>query len=71
MSCITNDILKQVIGFHTAHKTWSMLEKNFASKYRARMIQLKEKLQNFKKRNLYVNKYVLQIKVLCDELILA
>lgn len=45
-----------------------MLEKNFPSKSRAHMVQLKEELKNFKKIDLKVNDYVFKIKMLCDKL---
>lgn len=68
MDCMTVELMKQVVGFDTSQEAWCMLEKKFVSKSRARMIQHKEELQNFKKKDLKVNGYVLKIKVLCDEL---
>lgn len=68
MSCTSDDILEQVAGFDTARETWLILEKFFASRSRARMIQMKEELHNLK-NNISIAEYVLKVKVLTDELV--
>lgn len=49
MTCMNNDILQQVAGFDTA-RAWLILENKFSSRSRARVIQIKEELNNLKKR---------------------
>lgn len=68
MNYIIDELLKHVNGFNTSHEAWCILERNFTFRSRARTIQLKEELQNFKKRNFIVNDYILKINVLYDEL---
>lgn len=63
-----NEIMKQISCFDTAKDARTMLENSFASKSRAKAIQVREELQLLKKGNLSINKYMLKIKMLADEL---
>lgn len=63
-----DDILKHMSGFHSSCEAWLILEKNFASKSRPRVIQIKKELQKFKKGNLSIVDYILKVKTLLDEL---
>lgn len=44
MTCMSDMILKQVGSFDTSRETWLILKNNFASKSRARIIQINEEL---------------------------
>lgn len=41
MRCMSDEILKQIYGFDTSREYWVKIEEFFASKFRAKMIQLK------------------------------
>lgn len=44
ISCMNDGMLKKIIGFDTSWEAWIKIEKTFASKSRAKMIQLKDEL---------------------------
>lgn len=48
MSCIIEDVLKQISGFDIIRDARTRLGKNHVSKSRARAIQVHEELQNSK-----------------------
>lgn len=68
MSCMTDNILKQITIFGTTRDGWVKLEKSYASKPRARAILVKYELQRLKKGNMSILNYMLQIKLITYKL---
>lgn len=71
MSCMKDDILKQVVRFNTTREAWLIVEKKLATRSRARVILMKEELHNLNKGNLTIGEYVLKVKLLTDELLVT
>lgn len=44
MSCASDEVLKLISGFDTTHDAWITHEKSYASRSRARIIQVKEEI---------------------------
>lgn len=68
MYSMINEMLKQISEFATFRNAWIKLKKAYASKSRAKVIQIKEELQNLRKTNLNISDYLLKHKLLYDEL---
>jgi len=62
MATISNDLLPQVLGFHTAQELWNALGQTFASTVRARMMSLQYELATAKKGNSLNTNYFQRIK---------
>lgn len=58
-------------NFDTSFKAWLILKRHFASKSRARIIQIKEELQNLKKRGMSIFEFILKIKAFTNDLLAA
>lgn len=58
------DMFKQIFGFDTSKDAWFTLEKSYSSKSKAKVVHIKEELQNLKKNNPSIFDYVLKIKLL-------
>ncbi|KAL5548409.1 hypothetical protein UlMin_003640 [Ulmus minor] len=60
--------MAQIIGHNSSHSAWNALEKTFSSSSRARIIQLRLKLQSTKKCSLSMIDYVMKVKGAADSL---
>jgi len=67
-SSLTPAIMAQIIGHNSSHSVWNALEKTFSSSSRARIIQLKLKLQSTKKGSLAMIDYIMKVKGAADSL---
>ena len=68
LSSLTELVLAQVAGLSTSASVWQALDRMFASKSQARIMQLKLELQTTKKGNLSMTNYLQKIKSLADSL---
>lgn len=68
MFCMSYEVLKQVSGFDIARDARVRLVKYYATCSHAKVIQVREESQNFKKGNLSISNYMIKIKLLNDEL---
>ncbi|KAF6145360.1 hypothetical protein GIB67_016821 [Kingdonia uniflora] len=61
-------VLAQVVGLDSSRVVWSALEKQFASKSRARKMQILRELQTIRKGSKTMSQYFLHAKQLVDSL---
>ncbi|RVW60941.1 Retrovirus-related Pol polyprotein from transposon RE1 [Vitis vinifera] len=67
-SSLTPGIMAQIIGHNTSHSAWNALESIFSSSSRARIMQLRLKLQSTKKGSMSMIDYIMKIKGAADNL---
>ncbi|RVW61330.1 Retrovirus-related Pol polyprotein from transposon RE1 [Vitis vinifera] len=67
-SSLTPAIMAQIIGHNSSHSAWNALEKTFSSSSRARIMQLRLKLQSTKKGSLSMIDYIMKVKGAADSL---
>ncbi|KAL5728487.1 hypothetical protein ACHQM5_001563 [Ranunculus cassubicifolius] len=68
LSSLTDPILAQVAGISTSSEVWVALERQYASKSRARIMQLRRELQTIRKGSQTMQQYFLKAKQLADSL---
>lgn len=68
LSSLSEEILGHVMFHRTAAEIWSELERMFASRSRAKTIQVRVQLANFKRNDMPVSDYFHKIKNLADTL---
>ncbi|KAF8402888.1 hypothetical protein HHK36_010980 [Tetracentron sinense] len=68
LSSISETVLPQVVGLASSRAVWVMLENQFASRSRARIMQIRRELQTMRKGNLTMVDYFQKAKQLADNL---
>ncbi|KAB2605030.1 hypothetical protein D8674_004747 [Pyrus ussuriensis x Pyrus communis] len=71
LATLGDEAVEYVVGSRTAHEAWMNLQDQFATVSRARVNHLKTELLTIKKGSDSVEKYMLRIKVLKDQLLAA
>ncbi|KAF4377348.1 hypothetical protein F8388_023415 [Cannabis sativa] len=71
LSTLTPPILSQVVRCRTSHEVWRALETLFSSRSRARIMDLKNQLQSFRKGALTISEYCARMESISDTLLLA
>ncbi|KAF6145168.1 hypothetical protein GIB67_020359 [Kingdonia uniflora] len=69
LSSLLETVLAQVVGLGSSRSTWLALDKHFASKSRARILQIRRELQPIRKGNQTMAEYFLHAKTLADSLV--
>ncbi|PKU80145.1 Retrovirus-related Pol polyprotein from transposon TNT 1-94 [Dendrobium catenatum] len=67
-STISTSILPHVVHLESTAEIWSTLETRFQSSNRSKVIQLKNSLHNIALKNQTVTQYLIEIKVLVDQI---
>ncbi|KAL5758053.1 hypothetical protein ACOSP7_020664 [Xanthoceras sorbifolium] len=67
-STIRPNIIGKITNCVTSQEVWSVLENLFSQQSRAKVLQLKQELQNVIKGNLKVSEFMLKVKALGDGL---
>ncbi|KAL5769787.1 hypothetical protein ACOSP7_013941 [Xanthoceras sorbifolium] len=67
-STINPKVIEQITECTTTFKAWDMLENLYSQKSMAKVLQLKQQLQNTKKGSLSISDYFLKIKTLREAL---
>ena len=65
---VSNGMIGHIQDLNTLKEAWDALERLYNTNTKARKIQLKNELNNLKKRNMSINDYVLIIKDVLDAL---
>ncbi|KAF6144436.1 hypothetical protein GIB67_024663 [Kingdonia uniflora] len=68
IQCFRHNALAQVVGLSTSRAVWDPLQKHYASKSRARIMQLRCELQTMRKGSKPMKDYFLHAKELADSL---
>ncbi|KAL5822667.1 hypothetical protein ACOSQ3_020583 [Xanthoceras sorbifolium] len=68
LSTISPSIIGEVTSCATSCEVWNMLKCLYSQQSLAKMLQLKQRLQNEKKGSQYVSEFVLKVKALGDAL---
>ncbi|PON91412.1 Zinc finger, CCHC-type, partial [Trema orientale] len=71
LSSISEAMIGHVVRCATSHEIWSTLERLFATKSKARSLQLRLLLQNIKKGSSSIDEYILKMRGLADSLLAA
>ncbi|KAL5767335.1 hypothetical protein ACOSQ2_014118 [Xanthoceras sorbifolium] len=67
-STINPEVIEQITECTTTFKAWDMIENLYSQKSMAKVLQLKQQLQNTKKGSLSISDYFLKIKTLKEDL---
>ena len=70
-STLTPSVLGQVTNSKSSFEVWSKIERTYAQRSMARIMQLKQQMQNIKKGSDSVSEFVLKIKTISDALMAA
>ncbi|KAF6173286.1 hypothetical protein GIB67_026981 [Kingdonia uniflora] len=62
LSSLSESVLAQVVGLDSSRVVWSSLDKQFASKSRARKMQIRRELQTIRKGSKTMSQYFLHAK---------
>lgn len=71
IATLTDDTIEHVIGCKTSSETWTDLEERYASVSRTRVNHLKTELHTVQKGGDSIDKYLLRIKSIRDQLMAA
>lgn len=71
LSSLTENVLAQVVGLTSSQAVWSALERQYASKSKARIMQLRRELQTIRKGSKSMSQYFLHAKQLDNSLAAA
>ncbi|KAK1581862.1 hypothetical protein Q3G72_009741 [Acer saccharum] len=67
-STLTSSVLGQVTDSKSSHEVWSKIERTYAQRSMARIMQLKNQLQSIKKGSDTISEFVMKIKAINDSL---
>ncbi|KAF8380637.1 hypothetical protein HHK36_028126 [Tetracentron sinense] len=68
LSSLSETVLAQVVGLTSTRAVWQTLEKHYASRSRARIMQIRREIQTMRKGSLSMAEYFLRAKKLADNL---
>ena len=71
MNSVTEPMLGHIVRCRTSAEIWTVLATLFATKSKARILQVKGLLQSTKKGSLFVEEYILKMKLYADTLMEA
>ncbi|CAA0810662.1 Unknown protein, partial [Striga hermonthica] len=71
LSSLSESLLVTTVGLTTSREIWESLEVSFSSQSKAKILQLKLKLQTLKKGSLSMRDYLNQVKACCNTLAAA
>ena len=71
LATLSDDAMEYVIGCKTSHEAWTNLQERYASVSRARINQLKTEFHTVQKGSDSINKYLLRLKAIRDQLLSA
>jgi hypothetical protein len=67
-SSLSEDVLSTVVGAASARDAWTTLEKSYASRSKARIMQIRMQLSTIQKKDLCIAEYFRKVKRLVDTL---
>jgi hypothetical protein len=67
-SSLSEDVLSTVVGAASARDAWTTLEKSYASRSKARIMQIRMQLSTIQKKDLCIAEYFRKVKRLADTL---
>ncbi|KAK1663765.1 hypothetical protein QYE76_051924 [Lolium multiflorum] len=71
LNSISHEVLIQLTEHQTAHETWKAIQVMFASQSRARVQNLRQQLDELKKREMSAALYIGKLKAIVDQLAMA
>ncbi|CAN6694328.1 unnamed protein product [Malus baccata var. baccata] len=71
IATLSDDAMEYVMGCKTSHESWTNLQDRYASVSRARINQLKIEFHTIQKGSDFIDKYLLRLKAIRDQLVSA